>query len=92
MNTEEEWKMARYNMGFLYPNGLEKLRKTVRIASTADQLEPNNSIATASIIEDQQLDLTLHNPFDEDFIKYIVPSTSEKSIKITITHDFPIDD
>jgi hypothetical protein len=92
MLTLEEWAMAKNNMRFFYPPGLEELRKTLTIASNADWLEPNNSITTASQVENQQLTLTLHDPFDEDYIKYVAPATTDKNLCITITHEFPVED
>lgn len=90
IQPEELW-MARNNMRFVYPAGLEQLRKTLTEATTADFLEPNNDMTTASTISAQQLTLTLHDPFDEDFIKYIAPPTSGKILSLTVTHDFPLE-
>ena len=91
MVSEPEWKEARNNKHFFYPPVLDRLRQTLSIAATADNLEPNNDASTASLLRRQQRTLTLHDPFDEDFIKYVVPGTSPSSMSITISHEFPVE-
>ena len=92
MDSQQEWHEARNNKSFVYPPGLEQLTHTLTFASTADSLEPNNTELDPATISDQQLTLTLHDPFDEDFIKYTAPPNASSDLTITVTHDFPLED
>lgn len=72
MHSQDEQHDAFYNKEF-GATSLEVLHKTLVEGATADQFEPNNQPLAARYLESGAYpNLTLDNPFDEDFYTFTV--------------------